>query len=161
MFQYLLSGKIFRADTEDLRLDPEQDILCDKNHLLLAFSGKSEAHLQYPVIHHLCRQFLRQLYIHKIFFYPKRSSAFKRHAAEHVSFLSELFQTADAPAGICSDFPFRLFQMIQLFQHDHGQHYGIVLKMIDGIGRLDQNVRIQHINFNHMISLSDLHSPPA
>jgi len=155
MFQHLLSGKIFRTDTKDLRLDPKEDILCDKDHLLLTFPGKSKANLQYPVIHHLCGQFLRQFHIHKIFFHPEHPSAFERHTAEQVSLLPELFQTADAPAGIRPDLSFRLFQMIQLFQYDHGQHDRIILKLVDSIGRLDQDICIQHINFYHMISLSD------
>ena len=155
MFQHLICRKIFCADPQDLCFNPEQNIFCHQNYLLLMFPGESRAYFQNPVIRLLRRQIFRELYIHIVLLYPEPPAVFHLHAREKICLLPELFKTADTPAGVHSHFSLRFLEMIQFLDHHHRQNNLIVLKTFNGIGRLNQDIGIHHVNFYHIKFLSD------
>ena len=151
LLQYLLRHKILRRQSQQLGFQPEKKILRHKDHLAFQGLGKAQTHLQYTIVHGGIRKILRQLHIHKIFLHPENAPGGKADTLQQIPLLAKLLQIADHLPGIGPPLALRLFQAVQLLNHRQRQDNLVILKTFRRVGRLDQNIGVNHINFAHMV----------
>jgi len=82
-------------------------------------------------------------------FQPQCAAARQSHPFHQISPKAHLFQIADHLPGVSALVPLCLLQLVQRLQHRQRQHDVVVLKGLQGIRSLNQNVGVQYISLLH------------
>ena len=140
-------AEIFGRDIQNIRFDPHVGIPAHQDHFP-AFLRQASAYLQNPVVRLEPVPMRRHGSFQMVDGNAENAAVIvERHTFDQIAPGPELVDdSTDFPAVGAPVVGLR-FETVQLFQYHFGNYYGVLAEREQGVGRMQQDIRIEHIGF--------------